>query len=104
MDPRRRTFEALHRWRQAALWSPVVWIPLVLYWLLTDRPLLAVGLVIAGASFAGLARGVVWLARCPGCRRPFREAEAGFRRFWDQSECAACGLSLFGLRRGEAPD
>ena len=104
MDPRRRKLEGLHRWRQAALWSPVVWIPLVLYWLLTGRPQPAVGLVIAGACFVGLSRAVVWFAHCPGCNRPFREAEAGFRRVWDQAECAACGLSLFALRRGSDPD
>jgi hypothetical protein len=100
MDPRRRKLEGLRRWRQAAVWSPVLGLPLVLYWLLTARPLPAVGLVIAGACFWGLARAVVWSARCPGCERPFREARAGFRHIWDQSQCASCGLSLFELRRG----
>ena len=102
MDPRRAKLEALHRWKQAAIWSPVVWLPLVVFWLLTARTPRAIGLLIAGLVFVGVARFVFWSARCPGCEAPFRGTPAGFRRAWNELACEACGLSLFELRRGRA--
>ena len=104
MDPRRAKLEMLFRWKQAAIWSPVVWLPLVVFWLLTDRTPMAIGLAIAGLVFVGLARVVVWSARCPGCEALFRGTPAGFRRVWNELACEACGLSLFELRRGRARD
>ncbi|MEM9174835.1 MAG: hypothetical protein AAGC67_06345 [Myxococcota bacterium] len=96
--------EQLFRWKQAASWSPVVWLPLVVYWGLTGRAPRAIGLVIAGVAFVGVARFVVGRARCPACQTRFRDVPAGSKRIWNEMTCAACGLSLFELRRGRAPD
>ena len=104
MASERTRLEFLRRWRQAAVWSPVVWLPLVVYWILTDRAPLAIAFFLAGLAFVGIARTVVWLARCPRCEVPFRDTPAGFRRAWDETRCEACGLSLFELRRGRARD
>lgn len=87
-----------------AVWAPILWFPLVVYCLLVDRVLEATGLGLAGLVFAGLARGVVWFARCPACEKLFRRSPTGFRRIWDDASCEACGLSLFELRRGGAHD
>lgn len=103
MQPRRR-LEQLRRFRQVAVWAPVVWFPLALYCLLVDRVNVSIGLGLAGIVFSILARAVVWSARCPACDEPFRSSPAGFRQIWDEASCAACGLSLFELRRGRASD
>ncbi len=104
MDPRQSKLEQLFRWKQAAIWSPVVILPLVVYWGLTERAAQAIGLAIAGGVFVGLARFVVGNARCPGCATRFRDTPAGARRIWNDLTCEACGLSLFELRRGRARD
>ena len=104
MDPRRAKLEQLFRWKQVALWSPVLWLPLVVYWGATARGPRAIGLAIAGGVFIALARFVVANARCPGCETRFRDTPAGFRRIWNDMTCEACGLSLFELRRGRARD
>ena len=64
----------------------------------------AIGIGLAGLAFAGLARVVVWSARCPGCQVPFKQLPSGFRRFWEDATCEACGLSLFELRRSSGLD
>ncbi|MBB84138.1 MAG: hypothetical protein CL931_10060 [Deltaproteobacteria bacterium] len=104
MDPKRAKLEQLQRWKQAADWSPLVWLPLVVYWALTARASQAIGLAIAGAVFIAFARFVVGNARCPGCETRFRDMPAGFSRIWNELACEACGLSLFELRRGRARD
>ena len=104
MDRRLAKLEQLHRWKQAAQWSPVLWLPIAVFWGLTNRGPDAIGLAIAGIVFVGAARLVLWSARCPGCEAPFRETAAGFRRVWNELACDVCGLSLFELRRGRARD
>lgn len=104
MDRTRRELEALFRWRQAANWSPVVLLPLVVYWQLTDRTPLAIGAALAGLAFYLFARGRVYLARCPACGERFSATPAGHRRIWEALACDACGVSLFELRRGRARD
>ena len=96
--------EQLRRWRQAAVWAPIFWFPLVIYAQIMGQSLASIGVGLAGLAFWGLARAVVWSARCPSCEAPFRQSPAGFERAWDESSCAACGLSLFELRRGRARD
>ena len=95
-------WEALRRWRQSARWSPVVWLPLAVYWLLTERAELAVAAFGAGGAFLGIARLVVWASRCPSCGSPFGDSSAAFARAWNDLACEACGGSLFELRRGGA--
>lgn len=97
----RGRLEQLRRWRQAALWAPVVWFPGLVYGLLVGRFALAMTLGLAGLAFTALARGIVWLARCPRCGERFGASDAAFRRAWDAAGCLACGVSLFALRRGE---
>jgi len=104
MDPRQAKLEQLFRWKQIASWSPVVLLPLVVYWGLTGRAAQAIGLAITGGVFFGVARIVVGHARCPACGTRFRDTPAGFRRIWNDLTCEACGLSLFELRRGRARD
>jgi hypothetical protein len=96
----RRVLEQLRRWRQAALWAPIVWFPLAIYALIVGSSTASIGIGLAGIVFAGLARGVVLLARCPRCETLFRDSPGGFRRVWDDASCEACSLSLFDLRRG----
>lgn len=96
--PRPR-LEQVWRWRQVAVWAPVGWVPVVLHALLSGRTSLALAIGIAGLLFAGLARSVVWLGCCPGCRARWRESQASFQTVWDEAKCRACGLSLFELRR-----
>ena len=104
MDRVRNALESIHRWRQSASWSPVVLLPLVVYWQLTDRTPLAIGAALAGGAFVLFARGWVYFARCPACETRFGSTPAGFRRIWDDLACEACGVSLFELRRGRARD
>ena len=104
MDRVREGLESIHRWRQAANWTPVVLLPLIVYWHLTDRTPLAIGAVLAGFAFYGFARGWVYFARCPACETRFGDTPAGFRRGWEEIACEACGVSLFELRRGRARD
>lgn len=104
MDARARKLESMWRWRQAANWSPVVWLPLVIYWSLTGRTAIGIGLAIAGLAFIGCARAIVGMSRCPGCETRFRDTPAGLRRIWNDLSCEACGLSLFELRRSRAQD
>ena len=99
MADERGRLEQLRRWRQAAVWAPVVWFPGVVYGLLVGELALAMTLGFAGLVFAGVARGVVWLGHCPRCDASFGDSAAAFRRVWDHSSCAACGVSLFELRR-----
>lgn len=100
----RTALEQLRRWRQAAVWAPIVWFPLAIYALIMGRSIWSIGIGLAGLAFAGLARTVVWSARCPACEAPFRTSPERFRSAWDESTCDACGLSLFELRRGRAGD
>ena len=100
----RATLEQLRRWRQAAVWAPIAWFPLAIYALMTGRSAWSIGIGLSGLIFAGVARAVVWSARCPACAVPFRGSPGAFRRFWDDASCDACGLSLFELRRGRAQD
>ena len=93
-------FEQLRRWRQIAVWAPVLWFPLVVHFFLLGREALAIGIGLAGIAFAGIARGRVWIARCPACDKPFRDSAGGFRLIWDESTCASCEQSLFEMRRG----
>ncbi len=104
MDRVRSGLESLYRWRQAANWAPVMLLPLIVYWQLTDRTPLAIGAALSGFAFYAFARGWVYFARCPACEKQFRATPAGFRRVWDELSCAACGVSLFELRRGRARD
>ena len=104
MDRRRAKLEGVRRWRQAAAWSPVAWLPLVVYWLSTERAPLAVAFALAGVAFMLIARCVVWSTRCPQCETRFGATPAGFRRIWNDMVCDACGLSLFELRRARARD
>ena len=104
MDRRQARLEQLFRWKQVASWCPVVLLPLIVYWGLTERAAQAIGLAIAGAVFFGFARFVVMRARCPGCEARFSDTPAGARRIWNDLACEACGLSLFELRRGRARD
>jgi len=36
-----RELKGLHRWELFAIWSPVVWLPLSVYWMLMNRSILA---------------------------------------------------------------
>ncbi|MAG30026.1 MAG: hypothetical protein CL908_03920 [Deltaproteobacteria bacterium] len=99
MADERTKLEQLRRWRQAAVWAPVFWLPGVVYGLLVDAIALAMMLGFAGLVFALVARGVVWFGRCPRCGARFSETPSGFRRIWDESSCGACGVCLFELRR-----
>ena len=102
MDAKQAALEGLHRWQQSAQWSPVVLLPLIIYWLFTDRAPLAIGAGIAGASFYAFARARVTRARCPACETRYGSTPAGSDRIWNEMACDACGLSLFELRRGRA--
>ncbi len=104
MDPKRAKLEQLQRWKQAANWSPLLWLPLAVYGALTARASQAIGLAIAGLVFIAFARFVVGNARCPACEARFRDTPAGFSRIWNEMACEACGLSLFELRRSGARD
>ena len=95
-----RSLEQLRRWKQAALWAPVFWFPLVVYSIGMQETRVALILGLAGLVFGLLARGVVWLGQCPRCASRFRETPELYRAIWDASSCLACGLSLFSLRRG----
>ena len=99
MTHERARLEQLRRWKQAASWAPVFWFPLVVYSLSIGETRVAATIGLAGAFFAGAARLAVWSARCPRCGEAFRTRPGGFRRIWEESGCAACGLSLFALRR-----
>ena len=100
MTSSRGRFETLWRWRQASVWAPVLWFPVMLFGLLTGRTALALTIGLAGLVFAGLTRAVVWLGRCPDCEKRWSDSSGGFQRFWDKATCPSCGLSLFDLRRG----
>lgn len=102
MADTRTRLEQVHRWKRVATWAPVLWFPLMVFFLLADGVMLAIALGLAGLAFAGFARGVVWASRCPGCGEPFRRSDGGFRQIWNEARCAACGLSLFELRREHA--
>ena len=104
MDPRQAKLEQLHRWKQVANWSTVLWLPLGVYGMLTGRAAEAMGVAIAGLVFFAVARVVVVSSRCPGCETRFRDTPAGIRRVWNEIACEACGLSLFELRRARARD
>ena len=95
----RSRFEQLRRWKLAASWAAVFWFPLAVYLLSIGRARPSLAVALAGVVFSGAARLVVWSARCPSCGESFRARRGGFRRIWDEASCAACGLSLFGLRR-----
>lgn len=95
--------EQLRRWKQAASWAPVAWFPLLVYLLSIGETRVAATIGLAGGCFAGAARLAVWSARCPRCGESFRKRPGGFRQIWDEAGCAACGLSLFALRRAR-PD
>lgn len=99
MTRERARLEQMRRWKQVAVWAPVVWFPLIVYGLSVGRTAAALTLGLAGMIFAGLARAVVWFGHCPRCDVPYRERPGGFRRIWDEASCAACGVSLFELRR-----
>ncbi|MFK7895569.1 MAG: hypothetical protein AB8G23_07015 [Myxococcota bacterium] len=100
MSPEQARLEQFRRWRQAALWAPVLWFPLTVYAMAMQETRVALILGLSGLVFTVLARGVVWLGRCPRCEARFRDVENGFKTIWDAARCLACGLSLFELRRG----
>lgn len=99
MTHERRRLEQLRRWKQAASWAPIFWFPLLVFALSLGATGTALTLGLAGAAFAAAARFAVWSARCPRCGAAFRARPDGFRRIWDAASCAACGVSLFELRR-----
>ena len=96
-----RRFEQIHRWRKAADWAPMLWLPLMIYCLSTGRLALGMALGLSGFLFAVLTRAVVWLRRCPDCGETFGESAAAFEAIWSESRCLGCGISLFGLRRAD---
>ena len=99
MKRERVRLEQVRRWRQAAVWAPVVWFPLLVYGLSVGRTAIALTLGFAGLVFAGVSASIVWLSRCPRCGARYGDRSGGFRRIWDDATCEACGLSLFELRR-----
>lgn len=100
MQSEQARLEQFRRWKQAALWAPVLWFPLVVYSIAMRESRAALVLGLAGLVFAVLARGVVWLGRCPRCACQFRATTKAYEAIWDASRCLACGLSLFEMRRG----
>ncbi len=102
MDRLRVVLEGLHRWRQAAVWSPILILPALIWGLSTGRVVLALTGAIGGLVFNGLARARVAMARCPVCGERFGHTPAGYRRIWHDLACATCGRSLFDLRRDRA--
>lgn len=94
-----RRFEQLHRWRMAAAWAPMFWMPVVIYGISTQRLALGMSLGLAGFAFALVARAAVWLRRCPECGEHFGATPEEFETIWEDSGCRACGVSLFRLRR-----
>lgn len=94
--------ERVRLWRQAAVWAPILWFPLMVTGFAMSRPGIAVMLAIAGLVFAGVCVSVVWSSRCPRCRERFGRSAANFRRIWDDAACQSCGLSLFELRRRDS--
>ncbi len=103
MDRLRVLLEGLQRWKQAAVWSPIAILPLVIWSLSTTRTYLAVTGVLAGIVFNGLARARLALARCPICGTRFGSTAEGYRRVWHDLACDMCGRSLFDLRRASGP-
>lgn len=97
-DPRAR-FEQFRRWRQSAVWAPVLWFPIAITGFALGRSGLAITLIFAGLVFTGMCCAVVWFGRCPSCEVRFGDSSKAFRRIWDDATCDACGLSLFELRR-----
>jgi rRNA maturation endonuclease Nob1 len=79
----------------------MVWLPLMIYGLSTQRLALAMTLGLSGFLFALLARAVVWSRRCPECGEHFGASSSTFDEIWEASGCRACGVSLFQLRRRE---
>ena len=98
----RSLFEGLRRWRQAAVWAPVLWFPAVLTAFALGYQVIAVASAFAGILFAGICAGMVWFGRCPRCESRFGISVNVFRQFWDQASCANCGSSLFELRRASS--
>jgi hypothetical protein len=98
----RGPLEQLRRWRQAAVWAPVLWFPIILTAFALDELRLAIAGVFAGSLFAAICVAVVWFGRCPQCTARFGDSSETFRHFWDDATCHACGLSLFELRRRDA--
>lgn len=102
MIAHRPQLEQIRRWRQAAVWAPVLWFPVILTAFALGELRLAIAGVFAGLLFAATCVAVVWFGRCPRCIVRFGDSSESFRRFWDDATCHACGLSLFELRRRES--
>ncbi len=103
MDRLRVLLEGLQRWKQAAVWSPIAILPLVIWSLSTTRTYLAVTGVLAGIVFNGLARARLALARCRCCVTGWVSPAEGTRRFGPSRGCDWGGRSLFDLRRASGP-
>ncbi len=101
----RTRLERIRRWRQAAVWAPVFWFPVILTGFALGHFAVALTLALAGFVFAGICGAVVWLGRCPRCNARLGMSSKSFRRIRDAATCDACGLSLFELRRrdGSSP-
>ena len=99
MADERAGFEHFRRWRQAAVWAPVLWFSLAITGFALGWSGLAIVLILSGLVFTGMCCAVVWFGRCPSCNARFGESTRAFRRFWDDATCDACALSLFELRR-----
>jgi hypothetical protein len=102
MTPQRARLEQIRRWRQAAVWAPVLWFPIILTAFALGELRLAIAGLLAGLLFAGMCVAVVWFARRPRCSARFGDSSVTFRRFWDDATCHGCELSLFELRRGNS--
>ena len=77
----------------------MIWFPVLIFGLMTERTLLAIALGFAGLLFTAAARAVVWSRHCPRCGVHFGSSTGVFRLVWDQAGCLVCWLSLFSLRR-----
>jgi len=94
-EAERRALEHVRLLSRLSAWGTVVWFPLVLLLISTQRASAALALGLAGAVFSGLLRLAVAWARCPRCERRYHEARHGLREIWQRNRCAACGLRRF---------
>jgi hypothetical protein len=99
MDRLRVVLEGLHRWHQAAVWSPILILPMAFWGLATGRIDLALTVAIGGVVFNGLVRARLAFARCPACGVRFGHSAERYRRLWRDLACDRCDRSLFDLRR-----
>lgn len=90
-----RALSRVQHLRLASAWATVVWFPAVLLLVSTGAPGWALGLCIAGASFAALLRLAVALSRCPRCQERYSSHPGGFREIWHRDRCSNCGLARY---------